>query len=141
MSDEGQVGSDAIVRWSRGCVLGVWMARVVERTKECYASFGLRGGGDWGLPGGEDSHQDDERNIGEKRDGCHDSTPEAPRSCVCGRFMNTAQHMNNDKDAPCSTCGSSSVTAFSVSVPPTCRVRGMGISEAIHHRGKRMKPM
>lgn len=56
--------------------------RIVERTKECYASFGLRGGGDWRLPGGEDSHQDDERNIGEKRDGCHDSTPEAPRSCV-----------------------------------------------------------
>lgn len=44
-------------------------------------------------------------------------------------------------NVPCSTCGSSNGTAFSVSDPPICRVRGMGKNEAIHQSGKRMKPM
>lgn len=42
---------------------------------------------------------------------------------------------------PCSTWGSSNVTAFSVSVPPTRRVSGIGTNEATHHRGNKMKPM
>ena len=44
-------------------------------------------------------------------------------------------------NAPCSTCGSSRGTAFSVSEPPTCLVRGIGRKDAIHQRGKSMKPM
>ena len=39
---------------------------------------------------------------------------------------------------PCSICGSSSGTAFSVSEPPTTRVLGIGRIDATHHKGKRM---
>lgn len=42
--------------------------------------------------------------------------------------------------ASCSTCGSSSATAFSVSVPPTTRVGGMRQKLANHQSGKSTKP-
>jgi len=42
--------------------------------------------------------------------------------------------------ASCSTCGSSSVTAFSTSLPPTLLVWGIRHIEANHQRGKIIKP-
>lgn len=42
---------------------------------------------------------------------------------------------------PCSTCGSSNVTAFSTSVPPTLLVLGIGANDANHHNGKITNPI
>ena len=54
----------------------------------------------------------------------------------CQRWKYLPEHLL----APCSTWGSSSGTAFSVSVPPTSRVLGMGRNDAIHQIGKTIKP-
>lgn len=51
MSDEGQVGFRCYCAMVEGLRVGGLDGEVVERTKECYASFGLRGGGDWGYRG------------------------------------------------------------------------------------------
>ncbi len=97
----------------------------------------------------ENGDQDDERDIGEERDNRHDPAPRPPGPRICRRngdgedgncLRRTAHRKRTRKHSPCSTCGSSSASAFSVSVPPTMRVGGMRQKLANHQSGKRMNP-
>lgn len=91
------------------------------------------------MSGDKDSYEDDEGYVCEKRDPRHDAAPIAPCPGICTANLRHRQQPETNH-APCSTCGSSSVTAFSASVSPTRRVLGIGQKAASHHKGKRMKP-
>jgi hypothetical protein len=91
----------------------------------------------------EDGNEDDEWNVGKEGDSGHDSTTKAPNFCIYPEQqfnVNKFQNEKAGKNPPCSTCGSSNVTAFSVSLPPTCLVFGVLIIDAAHQSGNSTNP-
>ena len=90
----------------------------------------------------EDDDEDNEWNISKERETRHNATPKSPRFRICRNdLVNRGKWAGKEKEhAPNSTCGSSSVTAFSTSVPPTRLVFGVLQNDATHQRGKITNP-